>query len=391
MKIIDGKKISKIIKEEIKNEVDQIIKNGGRAPHLAAVLVGSDGASLTYVGSKVRSCKEVGFKSTLIKLSEDITEKSLLAKIEELNNNDKIDGFIVQLPLPKHIDEDKILMAVNPNKDVDGFHPTNFGKMALNMETFISATPYGIIELIRRYKIDTTGKNTVVIGRSNIVGRPISILMSRKGNPGDSTVTLVHSRTKNLESFTKNADIIISDNRFGFRSSKTTNIYLTHQLKIKGPFFLMKIVNIINELLIQRFDHCWVPDFENSLLSGELSNSSLKKTNIGPLSRFEKSIAKKKKYKYKYLAIISGPEPQRSLLEDEIQNSFLKTNEYCAIINGLVNPKEISNGKITSYPHLETNSFRELLTKSEFIICRSGYSSIMDVCFLQKKVLFIEF
>ena len=209
MKIIDGKKISKIIKEEIKNEVDKIIKNGGRAPHLAAVLVGSDGASLTYVGSKVRSCKEVGFKSTLIKLSEDITEKSLLAKIEELNNNDKIDGFIVQLPLPKHIDEDKILMAVNPNKDVDGFHPTNFGKMALNMETFISATPYGIIELLKRYKIETSGKNTVVIGRSNIVGRPISILMSRKENPGNSTVTLVHSRTNNLENFTKKADIII--------------------------------------------------------------------------------------------------------------------------------------------------------------------------------------
>ena len=210
MKIIDGKKISKIIKEEIKNEVDKIIKNGGRAPHLAAVLVGSDGASLTYVGSKVRSCKEVGFESTLIKLTEDITEESLLAKIEELNNDDKIDGFIVQLPLPKHIDEYKILMAVNPNKDVDGFHPTNFGKMALNMETFISATPYGIIELLKRYKIETSGKNTVVIGRSNIVGRPISILMSRKENPGNSTVTLVHSRTNNLENFTKKADIIIS-------------------------------------------------------------------------------------------------------------------------------------------------------------------------------------
>ena len=202
--------ISKVIKQEIKNEVDNIIKNGGRAPHLAAVLVGSDGASLTYVGSKVRSCKEVGFESTLIKLTEDITEESLLAKIEELNNNDKIDGFIVQLPLPKHINEDKILMAVDPNKDVDGFHPTNFGKMALNMETFISATPYGIIELLKRYKIETAGKNTVVIGRSNIVGRPISILMSRKENPGNSTVTLVHSRTNNLEDFTKKADIIIS-------------------------------------------------------------------------------------------------------------------------------------------------------------------------------------
>jgi len=210
MKIIDGKMISKVIKQEIKNEVDNIIKNGGRAPHLAAVLVGSDGASLTYVGSKVRSCKEVGFESTLIKLTEDITEESLLAKIEELNNNDKIDGFIVQLPLPKHINEDKILMAVDPNKDVDGFHPTNFGKMALNMETFISATPYGIIELLKRYKIETAGKNTVVIGRSNIVGRPISILMSRKENPGNSTVTLVHSRTNNLEDFTKKADIIIS-------------------------------------------------------------------------------------------------------------------------------------------------------------------------------------
>ena len=210
MKIIDGKKISKIIKQEIKNEVDKIIKNGGRVPHLAAVLVGSDGASLTYVGSKVRSCKEVGFESTLIKLTEAITEESLLAKIEELNKDDKIDGFIVQLPLPKHIDENKILMTVDPNKDVDGFHPTNFGKMALNMETFISATPYGIIELLKRYKIETSGKNTVVIGRSNIVGRPISILMSRKENPGNSTVTLVHSRTKNLENFTKKADIIIS-------------------------------------------------------------------------------------------------------------------------------------------------------------------------------------
>lgn len=210
MKIIDGKKISNQIKEEIKIEVDQIIKKGGRPPHLAAVLVGNDGASLTYVGSKVRSCEQVGFNSTLVKLNENISQDTLLKKIQELNNNEDIDGFIVQLPLPKHINEEKILMAVNPNKDVDGFHPTNFGKMALNMETFISATPYGIIELIRRYKIDTTGKNTVVIGRSNIVGRPISILMSRKGNPGDSTVTLVHSRTKNLETFTKNADIIIS-------------------------------------------------------------------------------------------------------------------------------------------------------------------------------------
>ncbi|MDG1052403.1 MAG: bifunctional 5,10-methylenetetrahydrofolate dehydrogenase/5,10-methenyltetrahydrofolate cyclohydrolase [Flavobacteriaceae bacterium] len=210
MKIIDGKMISNLIKEEIKLEVEKIIKKGDRPPHLAAILVGKDGASLTYVGSKVRSCKQVGFDSTLVKLPAEISQKDLLNKIHELNNDDKIDGFIVQLPLPNHIDEEKVLMTVNPNKDVDGFHPSNFGKMALNMESFIPATPYGIIELLKRYEINTSGKNTVVIGRSNIVGRPISILLSRKGNPGDSTVTLVHSRTKNLESFTKNADIIVS-------------------------------------------------------------------------------------------------------------------------------------------------------------------------------------
>jgi methylenetetrahydrofolate dehydrogenase (NADP+)/methenyltetrahydrofolate cyclohydrolase len=210
MKIIDGKMISNLIKEEIKLEVEKIIKKGDRPPHLAAILVGNDGASLTYVGSKVRSCKQVGFDSTLVKLPAEISQKDLLNKIHELNNDDKIDGFIVQLPLPNHIYEEKVLMTVNPNKDVDGFHPSNFGKMALNMESFIPATPYGIIELLKRYEINTSGKNTVVIGRSNIVGRPISILLSRKGNPGDSTVTLVHSRTKNLESFTKNADIIVS-------------------------------------------------------------------------------------------------------------------------------------------------------------------------------------
>tara|TARA_B100001996_G_scaffold221597_1_gene170375 strand:- start:2904 stop:3788 length:885 start_codon:yes stop_codon:yes gene_type:complete len=210
MEIIDGKKISNQIKEEIKDEVQNIISNGDTPPHLAAVLVGEDGASLTYVGSKVRSCEQVGFKSTLVKLSENINEKDLLSKIYKLNDDKEIDGFIVQLPLPKHIDEEKILLAINPNKDVDGFHPTNFGKMALNMKTFIPATPFGIMELLKRYKIETSGKNTVVIGRSNIVGRPISILMNSKGNPGDSTVTVVHSRTVNLESHTKNADIIIS-------------------------------------------------------------------------------------------------------------------------------------------------------------------------------------
>ena len=208
--IIDGKKISTLIKEEIKNQVEEIKSQGGRVPHLAAVLVGEDGASLTYVSNKVASCKQVGFKSSLINLPYEIKEEKLLKEITRLNNDKEVDGFIVQLPLPKHIDQNKVLLSINPKKDVDGFHPTNFGKMALDMETFVSATPYGIIELLERYNIDTNGKHTVVIGRSNIVGRPISILMSRKAKLGNSTVTVVHSRTKNLETFTKNADIIIS-------------------------------------------------------------------------------------------------------------------------------------------------------------------------------------
>ena len=172
MVLLDGKFISEKIKEEIKIEVQNIKNNGGRTPHLAAVLVGNDGASLTYVGSKVRSCEKVGFESTLIHLDENISEDNLISEINKLNDNDQIDGYIVQLPLPKHINEEKILMMVNPKKDVDGFHPFNFGKMAQNMDSFIPATPQGIIELIDRYDIDTEGKNTVVIGRSNIVGRP---------------------------------------------------------------------------------------------------------------------------------------------------------------------------------------------------------------------------
>ena len=210
MNILDGKKISYDIKDEITEAVAQMKANGEKTPHLAAVIVGEDGASLTYVGSKVRACARVGFESTLIQLPADITEADLLAKIEELNADAQIDGFIVQLPLPKHIDTQKVLLAVDPKKDVDGFHPENFGKLALDMETFIPATPYGIMELLRRYYINTSGKHTVVIGRSHIVGRPMSILMSRKGQPGDSTVTLTHSRTKDLTSFTKNADIVIS-------------------------------------------------------------------------------------------------------------------------------------------------------------------------------------
>ena len=210
MTILDGRKTSSDIKDEIAVAVKEIVASGSRAPHLAAVIVGEDGASLTYVGSKVRACKKVGFDSTLVKLPKTTTEDELLNKVHELNNNDAIDGYIVQLPLPSHIDSQKILMAVDPAKDVDGFHPTNFGKMTLNLPTFISATPYGIMELLERYNVETEGKHTLVIGRSDIVGRPISILMSRKSNPGNSTVTLAHSRTKNIAELTRQADIIIS-------------------------------------------------------------------------------------------------------------------------------------------------------------------------------------
>lgn len=210
MTILDGKKISNDIKDEITQVVAQMKANGQKTPHLAAVIVGEDGASLTYVGSKVRACARVGFESTLVQLPAEITQEELLTKIDQLNNDSEIDGFIVQLPLPRHIDTQKVLLAVDPKKDVDGFHPENFGKLALDMQTFIPATPFGIMELLRRYEINTTGKHTVVIGRSHIVGRPISILMSRKGQPGDSTVTLTHSRTKDLAVFTREADIVVS-------------------------------------------------------------------------------------------------------------------------------------------------------------------------------------
>ena len=210
MKLIDGKKIALKIKDEIKDQVYKMIELGEKPPHLAAVIVGNDGASLTYVGSKVKSCKQVGFNSTLITLPDNISENELLYEVDKLNKNNDIDGFIVQLPLPKHIDENKVTLSINPNKDVDGFHPTNFGKMALGMKSFIPATPFGIIELLDRYQIKTSGKHTVVIGRSSIVGRPISILMNSKGKSGDSTVTVVHSRTKNIKDYIKSADILIS-------------------------------------------------------------------------------------------------------------------------------------------------------------------------------------
>ena len=209
MILLDGKKTSIEIKEEIKKTVSAMKLKGERVPHLAAVLVGNDGASLTYVGNKVRSCEYVGFKSTLIKLENNISEIALLKQIQILNSDNTLDGYIVQLPLPKHIDEEKILLAIDSKKDVDGFHPENFGRMALELDAFVPATPYGIIKLLERYKIPTDGKHCLVVGRSNIVGRPISILMSQKGISGNATVTLAHSRTKNLKKLTKQADIIV--------------------------------------------------------------------------------------------------------------------------------------------------------------------------------------
>ncbi len=210
MTILDGKKTSSDIKDEIAVEVIKIKEQGHKVPHLAAVIVGNDGASRTYVGAKVKACERVGFESTLIELPEDISETELLSHIETLNNDNQIDGFIVQLPLPKHIDEQKVIMAVHPDKDVDGFHPTNVGKMALNLPTFISATPFGILELLGRYKVETSGKHVVVIGRSHIVGSPMSILLSQKRSVGNATVTITHSRTRNLKEITLQADIIVA-------------------------------------------------------------------------------------------------------------------------------------------------------------------------------------
>ena len=207
MTILDGKKTSLQLQEELAQEVAKIKEKGEKIPHLAAILVGENGASMTYVNNKVKACEKIGFQSSLLKLPATISQEDLLQKIYELNENPDIDGFIVQLPLPKHIDEQKILLAISPDKDVDGFHPTNFGRMALGLDAFYPATPYGVLELIQRYQIPTDGKNVVVIGRSDIVGKPMSILLSQK--PWNATVTLTHSRTKNISEITKQADIVI--------------------------------------------------------------------------------------------------------------------------------------------------------------------------------------
>ncbi len=207
MILIDGKKIAKEVKEEIAVETIELTKKNGRAPHLVAILVGHDGGSESYVNFKMKDCQEVGFKSSLIRFEDNVTEKELFSSIEKLNNDDSVDGFIVQLPLPEHIDENKVLEAINPDKDVDGFHPVNVGKMMTGLPAFVSATPMGITILLKKYGIETSGKNCVVLGRSNIVGRPMSVLMSQKEM--NSTVTVVHSRSQNIKGICKSADIII--------------------------------------------------------------------------------------------------------------------------------------------------------------------------------------
>lgn len=256
MTILDGKKVSEDIKNEIGAEVQKMRDNGEKVPHLAAIIVGNDGASLTYVGSKVKACERVGFESTLIRMPNTTSETELLKKIKELNQNDDIDGFIVQLPLPKQIDTQEIIMAIDPSKDVDGFHPENFGKMALDMSTFIPATPFGILELLERYNVDTEGKHTVVIGRSHIVGRPMSILMGRKGFPGNSTVTLTHSHTKNINQITSQADIIIT-------ALGVPNYLKAEMIKDDAVIIDVGITRVIDETTKKGYRITGDVDFEN--------------------------------------------------------------------------------------------------------------------------------
>ena len=210
MQILDGKKVSQAVKDQLKIAVAQLFAEGKKVPHLAAILVGNDGASETYVGSKVRSCEEVGFKSTLVRFGEDISEHLLLEKIRELNHDPDVDGILVQLPLPKHIADEQVINAIDPDKDVDGFHPVSVGRMVQGLPTFIPATPHGIMLMLEHYNINTAGMHAVIIGRSNIVGRPMSILLSENKNPGNCTVTLCHSKTKNIAEFCRNADIVVA-------------------------------------------------------------------------------------------------------------------------------------------------------------------------------------
>ena len=256
MQILDGKKVSEDIKNEIAAEVQKMRDNGEKVPHLAAIIVGNDGASLTYVGSKVKACERVGFESTLVKMPSTTSETELLKKIKELNTNEDIDGFIVQLPLPKQIDTQRVIMEIDPSKDVDGFHPENFGKMALDMSTFIPATPFGILELLERYNVDTEGKHTVVIGRSHIVGRPMSILMGRKGFPGNSTVTLTHSHTKNINQITSQADIIIT-------ALGVPNYLKAEMIKDDAVIIDVGITRVVDETTEKGYRITGDVDFEN--------------------------------------------------------------------------------------------------------------------------------
>jgi len=256
MQLLDGKKAAEVIFEELADEVNYRKNKGKKIPHLAAILVGSNGASLTYVNAKVKSCEKVGFNSTLVKLPETITEEKLLAEVNKLNNNPDIDGFIVQLPLPSHINEKKITLAISPSKDVDGFHPENLGKMLLNIPTFLPATPFGIIRLLEHYGIDTSGKHCVVLGRSNIVGSPISVLMARNAWPGNATVTLTHSRTQNLESICKTADIIIA-------AIGIPNFLKAEMVKEGAVIIDVGITRIIDEEKKSGFKLVGDVDFEN--------------------------------------------------------------------------------------------------------------------------------
>ncbi len=275
MTILDGKKVSNDIKDEITAEVKKMKDNGEKVPHLAAVIVGNDGASLTYVGSKVRACERVGFESTMVRLSNTTSEIELLDKIEELNNNEDIDGFIIQLPLPPQINTQKVLMAVHPDKDVDGFHPMNFGKMALDMSTFIPATPFGILELLDRYNVDTKGKHTVVIGRSHIVGRPMSILMGRKGFPGNSTVTLTHSHTKNITQIISQADIVIS-------ALGVPNFLKAEMVKDDAVIIDVGITRVPDETLPKGYKITGDVDFEN--VSKKASYITPVPGGVGPMT-----------------------------------------------------------------------------------------------------------
>ncbi len=275
MTILDGKKVSNDIKDEITDQVKKMKAKGEKVPHLAAIIVGNDGASLTYVASKVRACERVGFESTMVRLSNTTSEVELLDKIEELNENDDIDGFIIQLPLPPQINTQKVLMAVNPDKDVDGFHPTNFGKMALDMSTFIPATPFGILELLDRYGVETDGKHTVIIGRSHIVGRPMSILMGRKGFPGNSTVTLTHSHTKNITQITSQADIIIS-------ALGVPNFLKAEMVKDNAVIIDVGITRVLDETKPRGYRITGDVDFEN--VSKKASYITPVPGGVGPMT-----------------------------------------------------------------------------------------------------------